>query len=316
MKLEPRFICIPLGVDGGLNEGNLPAYLLACHGASDFICLDAGTLLAGLRIAFQKGAFSQLQLRKDDNLSPEGIIMHHHLKAYLITHPYLDHVEGLVVNSPNDAAKPVMGTEAVLHDIQQHLFNGRIWPNLCNTGAAPALGQYTYRVLKHGEPTPIQGTQMSVSAFPLAHGNSADSTAFLIECRGDYVLYMGDTGPDELEKRTTTAFLWHQMAPLIRSGKVRGIFVETSYPDERPDAMLFSHLTPAWLMHSFRKLADLVDSNSPKTALSGLNVIIIHIKPDITSHRPPHEIIRKQLLCHNDLGLNLLFAEQGKPIEL
>jgi hypothetical protein len=61
-----------LGAEGGLNESNLPAYLLACCGTSDFICLDAGTLLAGLRIAFQKGAFSEIRLRKDENLSPEG----------------------------------------------------------------------------------------------------------------------------------------------------------------------------------------------------------------------------------------------------
>jgi cAMP phosphodiesterase len=242
--------------------------------------------------------------------------MHHHLKAYLITHPYLDHVEGLVVISPNDTAKPIFGTEGVLNDMQNHLFNGRIWPNLCNTGTAPALGQYTYMVLKHGEATPIHGTQMYVSAFPLAHGNNTDSTAFLIESRGDYILYMGDTGPDEVEKRMTTRHLWDQMAPLVRSGKMRGIFIETSYPDERPDTMLFSHLTPAWLMHSFRKLADLVDSNNPKKALSGLNVIITHIKPDLTSHRTPNEIIQDQLRSHNDLGLNLIFAEQGKPIAL
>lgn len=97
---------------------------------------------------------------------------------------------------------------------------------------------------------------------------------------------------------------------------MRGIFIETSYPDERSDSMLFSHLTPTWLMHAFRKLAGLVDSNNPQKALSGLNVIITHIKPDLTSHRTPAEIIREQLLSHNDLGLNLLFAEQGKPMEL
>jgi len=316
MKFLPRFICIPLGVEGGLNENNLPAYLLACLGTSDFICLDAGTLLSGLRIAFQKKAFSEFQLRKDDNLSPEGIILHHHLKAYLITHPYLDHVEGLVVISPNDTAKPIIGTEVVLNDLRDHLFNWHVWPNLCNTGAAPAVGQYTYVVLKQGEPVPMQGTQMSVTAFPLAHGQDTDSTAFLIESKGAVVVYMGDTGPDEVEKRMTTESLWHQLAPLIRDRKVHGIFIETSYPDERPDNMLFSHLTPAWVMHSFRKLADLVDSNDPQKALSGLNVIITHIKPDLTSRRRPREIVRDQLLSHNDLGLNLIFAEQGNPIEL
>lgn len=316
MKLEPRFTCIPLGVEGGLNESNLPAYLLACRGTSDFICLDAGTLLTGLRIAHQKGAFSHLQLRQDNNLSPEGIILHHHLKAYLITHTYLDHIEGLVVISPNDTAKPILGTEAVLQDMQDHIFNGHTWPNLCDTGPAPILGPYTYKTLRPGESTPILGTQLSVSAYPLAHGITTDSTAFLIEGNGAFVVYMGDTGPDEVEKRNTTELLWQQLAPLIRNRQLHGIFIEASYPDERPDAMLFSHLTPAWLMQAFRKLARLVDGNNPLKALAGLNVIIMHIKPDLTSHRTPQEIIREQLLAHNDLGLNLLFAEQGTPFEL
>jgi hypothetical protein len=43
----PRYFrCIPLGVEGGLIESNLPAYLLAPIGSTDFVCLDAGTLLA------------------------------------------------------------------------------------------------------------------------------------------------------------------------------------------------------------------------------------------------------------------------------
>ena len=38
----PCFRCIPLGVAGGLIESNLPAYLLAPIGSTDFVCLDAG----------------------------------------------------------------------------------------------------------------------------------------------------------------------------------------------------------------------------------------------------------------------------------
>lgn len=316
MNQQPKFFCIPLGVAGGLDESNLPAYLLAVHGTTDFVCMDAGTLLSGLRAARQKGAFADLPLKEDSKLSSEGIVLHHHIKAYLVTHPYLDHLEGLVVMSPNDNAKPIMGSEVVLKDLMDHVFNWHVWPNLCNTGASPAVGQYTYVELKHGVSAPIPGTMMSVRAFPLAHGNDTDSTAFLVEYDGDFVMYMGDTGPDDVEKRTTTGDLWRQVAPIIREGRLRGIFIETSYPDERPDDMLFSHLTPAWLMRAFRKLAELVDVTRPMEALSGFNVVIVHIKPDLAAAGDVTERVKKQLHAHNDLGLNLIFAEQGKPFEL
>jgi 3',5'-cyclic-nucleotide phosphodiesterase len=43
MESAPHtFRCIPLGVEGGLNESNLPAYLLAPIGSTDVVCLDAG----------------------------------------------------------------------------------------------------------------------------------------------------------------------------------------------------------------------------------------------------------------------------------
>jgi 3',5'-cyclic-nucleotide phosphodiesterase len=156
---------------------------------------------------------------------------------------------------------------------------------------------------------------MSVEAYPLAHGET-DSTAFLIESKGSYILYMGDTGPDEVEKRSTTQALWSRVAPLIKTKCLRGIFIEASYPDDRPDNLLFSHLTPAWLMHAFRQLAALVDAEHPQEALRDLTVIITHIKPDLSAGIDPREVVKRQLHEHNTLGLRLVFAQQGKRYQL
>lgn len=41
---------------------------------------------------------------------------------------------------------------------------------------------------------------MTVKAFSLSHVNPFESTAFLIKNENDYALYLGDTGPDEVEK--------------------------------------------------------------------------------------------------------------------
>jgi cAMP phosphodiesterase len=130
MENAPRcFRCIPLGVEGGLNESNLPAYLLAPIGSTDFVCLDAGTLLAGLRVARAKGCFSNISMPSGSADSIEGRVLRHHVKAYLLTHTYIDHLSGLIMNSPADSAKPIMALEETIAGLQHHVFNWVTWPN-------------------------------------------------------------------------------------------------------------------------------------------------------------------------------------------
>jgi 3',5'-cyclic-nucleotide phosphodiesterase len=311
---DSRFTWITLGVEGGLHESNLNAHLLSPSGSSDYICLDAGTLMEGLKVAADNNCFTGIPLQ--DDLRLEGTILHHNIKAFLITHPYLDHCEGLVIASPNCSTKPLMSLPGVIDDIDRHLFNWRIWPNFGDRGAPPVLNVYRYVSMQAGEKIRIPGTSMNVEAHPLAHGEHTDSAAFLIESDGHYLLYMGDTGPDEIERRTSTEDLWKRIAPLIRDNRMHGIFIEASYTDERPDTQLFSHLTPAWLMTAFRKLSIIVDPQNPAQSLQGLRVIITHIKPDLSALTSPRDIIEKQLHSHNDLGLNFIFARQGRKYEL
>ena len=42
------FTVVPLGVKGGLDEGNLSAYLVAPAGTTSYVCLDAGSLHQGI----------------------------------------------------------------------------------------------------------------------------------------------------------------------------------------------------------------------------------------------------------------------------
>ncbi len=312
--LKPAFTWIPLGVEGGLDESSLSAHLIAPIGSTDYICLDAGTLFSGLKVANRNGCFKDI--KPAEGLSIEGTVLHHHIKAYMITHPYLDHVEGLVVVSPNDNQKPIMGLSEVIDDIENHLFNWHVWPNFGDRGTSPAMGQYRYAELQPGMKTEVPDTSMSIEAHPLSHGAHTDSTAFLVESNDEYLLYMGDTGPDEIEESTTTEDLWKRIVPLIKERSLHGIFIETSYVDERPDDQLFSHLTPAWLMKAFRKLAVMTDPQDPENSLQELKVIITHIKPDFSSIVTTRETIEKQLHKHNDLGLDLIFAEQGKRYSL
>src|SRR6266850_1215349 len=70
--LEPQFVTIVLGTAGGLTESNLSSYLLAPTGSTDFVALDAGTLLTGLQQANRKGNLSDIALPTTSSLSVEG----------------------------------------------------------------------------------------------------------------------------------------------------------------------------------------------------------------------------------------------------
>ena len=200
--------------------------------------------------------------------------------------------------------------------MQRHVFNWITWPNFGDEGESPLLAQYEWVTLKPGERASVPGTAMCAEVQPLAHGARIDSAAFLVDANGLYVVYMGDTGPDHLEDRPTTRQLWERLVPLVRDDRLRAIYIESSYSDETPEDQLLSHLTPKWIMRAFRQLAAMVDPGRPETALAGLAVVITHIKPHLDAGEETRELVKRQLHEQNDLGLRLVFPEQGKPFGL
>jgi cAMP phosphodiesterase len=178
---DPQFVTIVLGATGGPREENLSAYLLAPVGSSDFIALDAGTLLTGIRQAEVKGSFGDGAVPQDSPLAPEGWILQHRIVAYLISHAHLDHVAGLILNSQDDTAKKIIGLGCTIDALRDHLFNGRIWPNFGTEGAGHQLRQYQYQRVVPGQEYRVCGTSLSVEPFVLSHAAHCPSTAFLIQ---------------------------------------------------------------------------------------------------------------------------------------
>jgi 3',5'-cyclic-nucleotide phosphodiesterase len=120
-----------------------------------------------------------------------------------------------------------------------------------------------------------------------------------------YILYLGDTGPDAVEKSTNLQKLWEAVAPLVKSKQLKAIMIEVSFPSEQPDKTLFGHLTPHWLMVEMDKLATLTGPD----VIKGLNIVVTHLKP------PANSIIKikEELKVENKLQLNLVYPQQGKP---
>lgn len=295
---KASFQIVPLGVKGGIDEKNLSAYLLAPANTKDYICLDAGTVNAGIEKAIENKTFKV----------STSEVLRKYIKGYLISHAHLDHVSGLIINSPADSSKTVYATNKCMEMMENHYFNDQTWANFGDAGVGFPLKKYHFQTLNIGEETPLTNTNMTVKAFPLSHVNPFESTAFLVKNGEDYALYLGDTGPDAVEKSNDLRDLWTAIAPLVKSKQLKGIFIEVSFPNEQPDKFLFGHLTPNYLMQEMHVLEELAG----KETLKGFKIVITHLKP------PTKNItkIKEQLKTQNDLGLKIIYPEQGKRFEL
>lgn len=295
---QVAFQVIPLGVRGGIDESNLSSYLVAPAGSDQYIGLDAGTVYGGIEKAIRNKLFSG---------APSGVIRKH-IKGYFISHAHLDHVAGLIMTSPDDSAKTIYALPSCMKLLQDHYFNGDTWANFGDAGKGYLIKQYHYKTLAPGEETAVDHSTLKVAPFPLSHVNPFESTAFLVNNQGAYLLYLGDTGPDEVEKSNQLKLLWQRVAPLIREGALRGIFIEVSFPNSQPDNKLFGHLTPAWLVKEMEILAGLTG----REKMRGLNVVVTHGKPPLSKILQ----LQQELKTANRLGLNLIFPEQGKQLRL
>ncbi|HYD08378.1 MAG TPA: 3',5'-cyclic-nucleotide phosphodiesterase [Reyranella sp.] len=299
------FDVVALGALGGIQDGNLSAWLVHPHDDDRAVTFDAGTLVNGLKIADDKGAFHSVKVPADSAFSRVGYVLTAKIKGYLLSHAHLDHVAGLIVASPDDARKPIYVLPSVGTAMTETYFNWQAWPNFTDRGKAPQLKKYPIVELQPGVAVPLQDTKMTVTAFPLAHGG-IESTAFLVESDGDAILYFGDTGPDPVEKASKMRDVWAAIADKVRQRKLKAILIESSYTSDRPDGQLFGHLTPKWIMASLRELDRMAGGN----ALRDLPVVITHIKFALTREQPQAQM-QQELNAQNDLGLRIVIPQQG-----
>lgn len=292
---KKAFKVVPLGVLGGIDESNLSAYMVAPTGSNNYVCMDAGTLHAGIEKAIASKTFT----------IPADQVLKKYIKGYCISHSHLDHLAGLIINSPEDSTKNIYAFPDCIETLKTHYFTWTSWANFANEGEAPLLKKYTYKPLAPGVEVDIENTSMKMRAFPLAHSNLT-STAFLLQSDNSYILYLGDTGADEIEKSHNLQNLWEAVAPLVKAHQLKAIMIEVSFPNEQPDKTLFGHLTPRLLMNEMNALGKLTGYEN----LKGLNVVITHLKPPYSNIKK----IKTELTKQNHLGLNLVYPEQGKLI--
>jgi len=292
------FTIIPLGVKGGLDEANLSSYMVAAKGSSNYICLDAGTIHTGLQKAVANKLFTESSAEE---------IQKNKIKAYFISHAHLDHVAGLVLNSPNDSPKNIYGFSSVLEIMKNNYFTTKSWANFGSEGDKPILNKYTYNYLTPGKEIEIPNTALHVTPYILSHVNPYESSAFLVRNENAYLLYLGDTGADEVEKSNQLALLWKEVADKVMAQSLKAIFIEVSFDNAMPDKGLYGHLTPRLLMQEMKILNKLSNGQLRK-----IPIYVTHIKPCASCEKS----IKKDINLSNTDGLIIKYAEQGKRIDL
>ncbi|EGC33941.1 cyclic nucleotide phosphodiesterase type II [Dictyostelium purpureum] len=180
---DAKYITIPLGTTGGLNEGSLSSFLLTKKGSNTFIALDAGTIWQGVRRLTTMNQFNNYFGIE----YPEWAILpeqratwfiKNHIYGYFIGHSHIDHVGGLIIESPEDTLKKdmlnstiktgllglidkmqlekknyvfpnsvlqmktIVGLTNTIQSIKDDLFNGKVWPTL------PLFGFFDYYVVE------------------------------------------------------------------------------------------------------------------------------------------------------------------------
>ncbi len=297
-KAQNGFKVIPLGVKGGLDESNLSAYLVAASDSNQFICLDAGTIYKGLELAAKNKLFTT---------SDPSLIQQKHINSYFISHGHLDHTAGLIMNAPNDKAKNLYGLASVLEVFKKNYFTWSAWANFGSEGEAPILKKYDYQTLTPKVEISVDQTGLFVTPFVLSHVNPYESTAFLVRNQNSYLLYLGDTGADDIEQSTQLVQLWQTIAPLIQKNQLKAIFIEVSFDNSIPTKSLFGHLTPKLFMEEMSKLNRIANGSLKNTSL-----YVTHLKPCNGCEFK----IQDEIKTANQIGLKIYYPSQATSIVL
>ncbi|KAJ5488229.1 Cyclic-AMP phosphodiesterase class-II [Penicillium expansum] len=158
MSEKPVFQVIVLGPTGGPREDSVTGILVRSTSTKwspdSVVAVDAGTLLAGI-IRLLERYIPECQDDRGTAQANAAHVFREIIGAVLITHPHLDHISGLAINTPileaGNGPKPVAALPSVLSAIKNHMFNDVIWPNLSDEDGGAGLLTYQ-RLVEGGNP--------------------------------------------------------------------------------------------------------------------------------------------------------------------
>lgn len=200
----------------------------------------------------------------------------------LLTHAHHDHVRGLpsfadnLIVSGQKTSVSIIGSEATLTAVHEHLINGLIWPDFSRlpTPTAPILRWQPIEPYRD-----FKVRDYLVTAFPVNH--AVPTLAYRVQRDGVALVYTGDMGP--------TPEFWSALGSAPTA-----IIIEISFPNAMEElARLTGHLTAALLAKELALLPTLPTQ-----------IFICHLKP---FHE---EKIRREVAELGIPGLSILYDDQ------
>lgn len=138
--------------------------------------------IPSLPFTLTEGPFAGLSLPHATAAANAAHITRSLVDTYLITHPHLDHISGLVVNTaglPGARPKKVAGLPSTIQALKTHIFNNVIWPNLSDENNGAGLITYL-RLVEGGSPALGDGEGkgyleicdgLQVKTWSISHGH-------------------------------------------------------------------------------------------------------------------------------------------------
>ena len=218
-----------LGCSGGIGAGSRTTALLI----DNDVLIDAGTGLG------------DLELHDIDSI-----------RHVFLTHAHLDHVAGLpmladrIFEENFETPLTVYAREETLRAVQDHLFNGVIWPDFAQL-PSPEKPMLRYCVCSPGDTITIG--HRDFYAIDVMH--SVPSLGYTVQNSGGVFAVSGDTKTNET--------LW----PVLNACEdLRVLVIEVSFPDEMADlAAIAGHYTPKTLTNDLKRL-----QHEPEIWLTGM----------------------------------------------
>lgn len=233
---------------------------------------------------------------------------------YYITHPHMDHIAGMVVNSAAvyepavPSKKLIKGLPFTIHPLAQHVFNDAVWPQLTN----PALGGLTFSTLENK--TVCASTtlpQFDVKPFEVHHGacvanlrDTVSSTVYVITDRQtqDTIVVCGDLEKDpDSDGEGQLAAVWKHLAEHVQLSRLRAVLIECSNSQSIDERRLFGHLSSVRLVGELEALRKAYQVGT----LGNLTVLVSHVKMVYADEDPRLTIIKElRALAASKQGLD------------
>ncbi|QGN17156.1 low-affinity cyclic AMP phosphodiesterase [Kluyveromyces marxianus] len=318
----PGYICIDAG--SGLSEIADMIYNTGESGSGVVKSLyrnrteDVSTLVApGISCKSGFGTLSKRFAEKTDNRGSNVIErayeIYGEITEYFITHPHLDHLVGLILNSPAIYERPgcykkIYGTEQTVTAIRENLFNDKIWPDFTADRAIRLKSLDCFKAMKLSTIKDIE-----CIPFTLRHGYSVRntdpvfSTAYLFrDCTtNDHILIFGDTESDEVSKSDSLMKIWEHLSKNVPIRNLKAIVIECSNPEEVETEKLYGHMSPRFIIWELLRLVQFYgagDSMDPSEF--ELHVILTHIKDGFTDEDPRTKVLRQLRNLYQKSELN------------